>query len=58
MDAAFKVVVTMPDVFLGGEKDNERQTLPKHAEDFFDIRFFFIVLTMLAVMLLFGGFGA
>ncbi len=48
----------MADVFLGGERDREQQTLPKHPEDFFDIRFFFMVLTMVAVMLLLGGFGA
>jgi hypothetical protein len=45
----------MPDIFLCGEKDKESQVLPKHCESFFSIRFFFLVLTLLVVMLLIGG---
>ena len=44
----------MPDVFLCGEKENSG-VLPKHYESFFDIRFFFLALAIMVVMLLLGG---
>jgi len=43
------------DVYIGGERDKEPKTIPKHYEYFFNARLMLIVLLTLAAMALLAG---
>jgi hypothetical protein len=43
------------DIYLGGERDREPKTIPKHFEYFFNARLLLIVLATVAALALLAG---